>query len=98
MARILTPLLGAIVFFVFGMSVASASVDKPPTEISWETKACVKCHKKNNPSLVQQWGSSKHYRAKVGCYECHKADASYVDAFIHDDKKVKNHISIIVSP
>ncbi len=77
---------------------ASASVKKPPDALSKETRECVKCHKRNNPGLVQQWGNSKHYRANVGCYECHKADASDPDAFIHDDKKVKKHISIIVSP
>ena len=77
---------------------AVGSVSEKPSEFSAETKECVTCHKKNNPGIVQQWGSSKHYRAKVGCYECHAADPKDVDAFIHDDKKVKKHISIIVSP
>jgi len=79
-------------------STVSASVSAPPKDFSPETKECVDCHKKNNPGIVQQWGDSKHYRAKVGCYECHAADPKDVDAFIHDDKKVKKHISIIVSP
>ncbi len=77
---------------------AMASVKEPPKEFSKETKQCVKCHKKNNPGIVQQWGHSKHYRAKVGCYECHKAEKGDPDAFLHDDKKVKKLISIIVSP
>ena len=34
----------------------------------------------------------------MGCYECHKADPKDPDAYIHDEKKVKKHISIIVSP
>ena len=75
-----------------------ASVTAPPKDFSPETKECIACHKKNNPGIIQQWGDSKHYRAKVGCYECHKADPKDPDAFIHDDKKVKKHISIIVSP
>jgi len=77
---------------------AFAAVEHRPSEFSEETKQCVKCHKKHNQSIVQQWGDSKHYRAKVGCYECHKANKGEADAFIHDDKKVKKYISIIVSP
>jgi len=75
-----------------------ASVKQAPDQMSEETKACVACHKKNNPGLVQQWGSSKHYRANVGCYECHAADEGDKDAYIHDEKKVKKLISTIVSP
>ncbi len=75
-----------------------ASVKEPPPEMSDETKACVTCHKKHNPGITQQWGASKHYRANVGCYECHAADEGDADAYIHDDKKVKKLISIIVSP
>ncbi len=77
---------------------AWSSVKEAPDEMSDTTRACVSCHKKNNPGLVQQWGSSKHYRANVGCYECHAADAKDPDAFIHDEKKLKVNISIIVSP
>ncbi|WP_240991592.1 multiheme c-type cytochrome [endosymbiont of Tevnia jerichonana] len=88
--------IGAALLLTHGFAVAS--VKAPPKEMSTETKACVKCHKKNNPGLIQAWGASKHYGANVGCYECHAADAKDPDAYIHDDKKVKKHISIIVSP
>jgi len=88
--------LGVIAFLVQG--AVFAAVKEVPSELSAETKECVKCHQKNNPGIVQQWGRSKHYGANVGCYECHAADAKDNDAFIHDDKKVKKHISIIVSP
>ena len=79
-------------------SLTYASVKAAPKEMSAETKECVSCHQKNNPGIVQQWGRSKHYGANVGCYECHQADEGDVDAYIHDDKKVKKNISIIVSP
>ena len=69
-----------------------ASVSSPPKTMSGETKACVKCHQKNNPGIVQQWGRSKHYGANIGCYECHQADEGDIDAYIHDDKKVKKTI------
>ena len=82
----------------FASSAAPAAVKEAPAEMSAETEECVKCHKKNNPGIIQQWGSSRHYGANVGCYECHAADPKDPDAYIHDGKKVKKHISIIVSP
>jgi hydroxylamine dehydrogenase len=63
-------------------------------EMSAETKACVECHKVENTPIYQQWGNSKHYRANVGCYECHMADKSDVDAFNHEGFS----IATIVSP
>ena len=65
-----------------------------PTEISNETKACVECHKKESASIYGQWGSSKHYRANVGCFECHMATESDPDALEHEGQT----ISVIVSP
>ena len=89
-------LTGIVLILTCGISMAS--VKEPPKDFSKETKECIACHKKHNLSIVQQWGESKHYRAKVGCYECHQADPKDPDAYIHDDRKVKKHISIIVSP
>ncbi len=81
-------------------TTSMAAVKAPPSDFSDETRACVECHKKQTQTLVQQWGDSKHYRAKVGCYECHQADAGDIDAFIHEPKRVGKDkpISIIVSP
>lgn len=86
------------ILFTSTYGISTAAVKAPPKEFSKETKQCIECHKKSDYSIVQQWGESKHYRAKVGCYECHKADPKDPDAYIHDEKKVKKHISIIVSP
>jgi len=90
--------LGAGLLLLLTYGAASASVKEPPKDFSEETKECVACHEKNNPGIIQQWGDSKHYRAKVGCYECHAADPKDPDAYIHDDKKVKKSIAIIVTP
>lgn len=64
------------------------------TEMSAETKACIQCHQKENASVYEQWGSSKHYRANVGCYECHAAKEGEPDAFNHNGA----WIATIVSP
>lgn len=63
-------------------------------EMSAESKACAECHKKESGAVYQQWGTSKHYRANVGCYECHMALPSDADAFEHHGQK----ISTIVTP
>ncbi len=64
------------------------------TELSGETKACLDCHKFENPAVYQQWGWSKHYRANVGCFECHAAREEEPDAFRHEGQ----WIATIVSP
>ncbi len=65
-----------------------------PESLSPQSKECVTCHEKESLGVVQQWGASKHFRAKVGCFECHEAKAGDTDAFMH----YKQRISIIVSP
>ncbi len=64
------------------------------TEISPESAKCIDCHKKETPSVYQQWGDSKHYRGNIACYECHKAEPDDPDAFEHEGAL----IAVIVSP
>jgi hypothetical protein len=61
---------------------------------SEESKACAECHKKESASIYDQWGASEHYRANVGCYECHAAAEEDPDAFMHEGQS----IAVIVSP
>ncbi len=63
-------------------------------DISPESQKCIDCHKKASASIYEQWGASKHFRAKVGCYECHKAEATDPDALLHEGQT----IATIVSP
>ena len=82
-------------------SVAIAALSNqtlPIKELSEESKECMNCHQKYNPGITQEWGRSKHFGANVGCYECHAAEKGDVDAYIHDDKKVKKSIAILVTP
>ncbi len=62
--------------------------------LSEESKACIECHKRESLGIYEMWGDSRHYRANIGCYECHAADESDVDALLHYDQ----FISVIVSP
>ncbi|MDX9753355.1 MAG: multiheme c-type cytochrome [bacterium] len=75
-----------------------------PKELSAESAECIACHQKESQAIYEQWGASKHFRANVGCYECHVAEEGDVDAFQHDvimpDGTVKKGklISILVTP
>ncbi len=59
-----------------------------------ESTACVECHRTENPGLYEQWGDSLHFRANIGCYECHVTEEDDPDALLHYDY----WISVIVSP
>ncbi|MCG8417516.1 MAG: hydroxylamine oxidoreductase [Proteobacteria bacterium] len=93
--------IGAVAIGAFTLWVTAADFSPPahggvelPTEFSAETKACISCHRKESLSVVQQWGASKHYRAKVGCFECHQAQPGDKDAYMHHNVR----IATIVSP
>jgi len=62
--------------------------------LSEQTGECVECHSAVARGIYQEWGTSKHFRAGVGCYECHKAAKGEPDAFEHEGYL----IALIVSP
>ena len=65
-----------------------------PRDLSEESAACAGCHRDRSPALHQQWGASRHFRANVGCFECHGAEEGEPDAFEHYDQI----IAIAVTP
>ncbi len=83
----------ALIGIVANTTLVHATAFGPAT-LSEESQQCIECHKEDNRALYQQWGSSKHYRGNVGCYECHGASKDDVDAFEHYDQT----IAVIVSP
>ena len=89
--RYMTALIISISLILYS---GDAGASFGPSEISQKTKDCLECHKQETPVIKQQWGASKHYRANVGCYECHQAEEKDADAFDH----YGNMISIIVTP
>ncbi|MDP6524019.1 MAG: multiheme c-type cytochrome [Kiritimatiellia bacterium] len=82
----------SLVVMLVASNAGAAAIGLP--EMSKESKACVDCHKEKEVASYQQWGHSKHYRANVGCYECHAADPKDKDAYKHYEQT----ISVIVSP
>ncbi|TPV96990.1 MAG: hydroxylamine oxidoreductase [Myxococcales bacterium FL481] len=65
-----------------------------PGDLTEQSRECVQCHQKETPGVVQQWGSSRHFRANVSCYECHAAHPNDADAYMHYGQR----IATIVSP
>ncbi|HEX6883218.1 MAG TPA: multiheme c-type cytochrome [Planctomycetota bacterium] len=81
-----------VVLLLAGAPLGAQAIGLP--ELSRQTMECVACHKKESLALYEQWGDSLHYRANVGCYECHAAQEGDKDAFRHYD----HWIATIVSP
>ena len=85
-----------ILAIILQIPVAVAAAELP-AEMTEVTQECLECHRDENPGIYQQWGASKHFRANVGCYECHATEKGDLDVLrdgIHDDHR----ISTIVSP
>lgn len=80
--------------FALVSAAAAAGQKTTPTQLSAETLECMECHAEQTRGIYQEWGSSKHYRGNVGCFECHGAEPTDADAFDH----FGHTISIIVSP
>jgi hypothetical protein len=81
-------------FLVAGTQADALTKINIPPDLSSASKECVECHREMNVNIYQQWGYSKHFRANVGCYECHEAQKGDVDAVEHEG----HIISVIVSP
>ena len=63
--------------------------------LSDQSQACIACHEQaTTPLIYQQWSSSRHATAGVGCFECHKADKSRPEAFEHNGFT----IAVLVGP
>jgi hydroxylamine dehydrogenase len=86
---------GAVVFsvavfvlaFVFQGTVCKAQDDDP-------ANMCLSCHRLESPGLYNQWKMSKHAKNEVTCIECHQADESDADAFLHHG----TYIATLVTP
>jgi len=91
-ARLLAP--SALVLALSALTSEPAAQVIGLAETSAASQECIACHRLQSPSIYEQWGDSKHFRAHIGCYECHAAQAEDRDAIRHYDQL----ISVIVSP
>ena len=63
--------------------VAIVALLSLPAMAAEEEKECWACHATSTPGIVEQWKSSKHFDADIGCVECNGADKTDPDAFEH---------------
>jgi hydroxylamine dehydrogenase len=75
------------------LTAAAAHAGFGPAALSPESAACAKCHHKESPAIYEQWGSSKHFRGNVGCFECHQAEKGDADAFMHEGQLIATMVT-----
>ncbi|MDQ7093332.1 multiheme c-type cytochrome [Desulfosporosinus sp. PR] len=66
-------LLFVVYHFVIGPQGLTTSLPTLSAVTTGENKACVECHQKENPGIIQQYHDSKHSGRGVQCLDCHKA-------------------------
>lgn len=89
--QILIALLGAVflasLLFVQWMEVIrkreEAGLAPHQVSIPASSRACIECHDKLSPGIIDHWEGSTHAVKGVGCVECHFADEKDADAFHH---------------
>jgi hydroxylamine dehydrogenase len=70
-----------VAFMLMLLTVACAFA---ATEAESVKGKCMTCHKEKTKGLYKQWYSSEHARHDVTCLDCHKAEKSDADAFMHE--------------
>ncbi|WP_407307723.1 multiheme c-type cytochrome [Desulfosporosinus sp. SB140] len=65
-------LLFMVYRFIIGPQGLSTSLPTLSAVTTGENKACVECHQKENPGIIQQYHDSKHSGRGVQCLDCHK--------------------------
>ncbi len=76
-----------------GVTVAQAQKPQPAAAETVAGK-CMTCHKEKSPGLYRQWYASSHAKHDVTCLECHGAQRSEPDAFLHEGA----YIATLVTP
>ena len=89
--RIISSALASVL--VVGMMLAFSSSASAQVSAK-QNETCLQCHSAMNPGLVEEWRASAHAQNNVGCYDCHRAEKTDVDAFEHNGAT----IAVIVSP
>ena len=78
----------ASLLFVQAMEVAhkrqAAGLTARHVSIPASSKACIECHDKNSPGIIDHWKGSTHAVKGVGCVECHQAHEDDADSFHHE--------------
>ena len=82
-----------VVIVVLGLALIVLAIGQPATvqpeagtvdALADSTDACVTCHRRTTPGIVEQYGHSTMAAAKVTCHNCHEVKADYPGAEAHE--------------
>ncbi len=79
---------------IVGFIIVISSMNVYPVQDGNVAGRCMTCHKKETTGLYNQWFQSSHALHKVRCIDCHGAEKSDKDAFLHYDA----YIATLVTP
>lgn len=90
-ARVLIIGLVAVIvvlgFVLIVQAIARPAVplaEEPRNALAGSTNACVVCHQRTTPGIVEQYGRSTMAIADVRCEDCHEVGADYPGAVAHE--------------
>jgi hypothetical protein len=68
---------------------------RPRIVLPPESRKCVQCHEQpsNARTVVEQWRQSVHAQKGVACLECHKAEPTDEDAYLHYTETIATAVS-----
>lgn len=81
------------VVIVVGLTIVISAVARsivqeeqgPVDALADSRNACVVCHRRTTPGIVDQYGHSTMAAAEVTCQDCHEVRADYPGAVAHED-------------
>jgi hypothetical protein len=73
-----------LVVGVLGRSLRREPAQRGVDFLAQSADACVECHRRTTPGIVEQYGRSTMAAAKVGCRDCHAVVAGYPGATAHE--------------
>ena len=85
---IIVPAL-AFVIAAIGRSIVAEPGDAAPVALN-NSNACVACHRKTTPGIIEQYSRSSMAAANVTCQNCHEVEAGYPGGVAHHGTYVLN--------
>ena len=82
---VVTIVVIGLILLILAISQPTRAVSQPRVDaLATSDDACVVCHRRSTPGIVEQFGHSTMAAAKVSCKNCHEVKAGYPDAVEHE--------------
>lgn len=79
----------ALIMMTIGRSGVPPAADTAQVNVlAQSNNACVVCHRRTTPGIVEQYGHSSMAAAGVSCQDCHAVEANYPGAVAHEGTHV----------